>query len=101
IQAEDPISDETRIQALAEIRTNFGHFMETASKSKFSKNHMLGRAFGSVIKMIIDDLSGKPDTMLMLMNMNVTGNYLYQHSLNVCIYSTMLGMVSGYGREDL
>ncbi|UUZ79500.1 HD-GYP domain-containing protein [Paenibacillus sp. P26] len=100
IQVEDPISDETRIKALAEIRTNFGHFMENASKSKFSKSHTLGRAFGGVMKMIIDDLSGKPDTLLMLMNMNVMGNYLYQHSLNVCIYATMLGMVSGYSKDE-
>jgi len=33
--------------------------------------------------------------------MNVTDHYLYQHSLNVCTYATMMGLVSGYRREEL
>lgn len=101
VQIEDAISDETRVKALKEIRTHFREFMETGSKQKLSKSHVLGRAFGNVIKMIIDDLSARPDTLLMLVNMNVLNSYLYQHSLNVCIYATMLGMVNGYGNEEL
>jgi HD-GYP domain-containing protein (c-di-GMP phosphodiesterase class II) len=51
--------------------------------------------------MIIDDLSSHKDAMIMLTNMSVTDNYLYQHSLNVCIYTTMLAMALGYSRDEL
>lgn len=101
IVVEDPISDETRVKALAEIRSNFRIVMEGSSKAKFSKSPYMGKAFNNVIKMIMDDLDSREDTMIMLMNMNVLNNYLYQHSLNVCIYATMLGMAHGYGRDEL
>ncbi|MEC0212218.1 HD-GYP domain-containing protein [Paenibacillus ehimensis] len=101
LKIEEPLADETRIRALTEIRTHFRSFMENESRSKFSKNHVLGRSFGNVMKMIIDDLNEKQGTAIMLLNMNVLNNYLYQHSLNVCIYATMLGMVSGYNKDEL
>lgn len=101
IVVEDPISDETRIKALGEVRTHFRALMEGNSKAKFSKQHVMGKAFGNVIKMIIDDLDGREGSMMMLMNMNVLNNYLFQHSLNVCIYATMLGMVNGFSRDEL
>ncbi|MCP1307157.1 HD-GYP domain-containing protein [Paenibacillus tyrfis] len=101
LKIEEPLADETRIRALTEIRTHFRSFMENESRSKFSKNHVLGRSFGNVMKMIIDDLNEKQGTAIMLLNMNVLNNYLYQHSLNVCIYATMLGMISGYNRDEL
>lgn len=100
IQAEDPISEETRRRALGELRTQFRSFMEQGSRPKLSRP-VLGKTFGSVMKMIIDDLSEHQETMIMLMNMNVWSQYLYQHSLNVSIYSTMLGMASGYSRDEL
>lgn len=37
----------------------------------------------------------------MLNDMLITDHYLYQHSVNVCIYTTMLGIAHGYDREDL
>src|SRR5437879_4590963 len=49
--------------------------------------------------MILD--GSHPDAMAMLTNINVMDSYLYQHSLNVCIYTTMLGMSIGYNREEI
>ena len=101
VKIEDPLSDETRLKALTEIRTHYRQFMEVNSRPKLSKGLVLGRAFGNVMKMIVDDLSEKQGTLIMLMNMNVLNNYLYQHSLNVCIYTTMLGMVNGYSKDEI
>lgn len=101
VHIEDMLSDETRVRALAEIKSNFRMSMESKAHTKMSKSHVLGRSFGNVMKMIIDDLNGKQGTLIMLMNMNVLNNYLYQHSLNVCIYTTMLGMVNGYSKDEI
>ncbi|MCS7464637.1 HD-GYP domain-containing protein [Paenibacillus doosanensis] len=98
---EEPISAETRIKALSEIRNHFKMVVESSGKAKFSKSQFMGKAFGNVMKMIMDDLDSRESPLIMLLNMNVLNNYLYQHSLNVCIYATMLGMAYGYGRDEL
>lgn len=97
----DPISDETRIRALKEIRGSFTKVLEETSTSKFTRNQQLGKTFTAIMQMLIDDLNSRENTVLMLMNMNILNNYLYSHSLNVCIYATMLGMVNGYSKNDL
>jgi HD-GYP domain-containing protein (c-di-GMP phosphodiesterase class II) len=75
--------------------------MEDSAKQKFSRASELGKTFGNLMKMIIDDLSEHQGALIMLMNMNVLNNYIYQHSLNVSIYATMLGMAFGYPKDEL
>ncbi|WP_028548125.1 HD-GYP domain-containing protein [Paenibacillus sp. UNC451MF] len=101
ITIPDMISEETRFKATSEIRTSFRSMMETSVKRKTANNKQLGKTFGNVMKMIIDDLSSHEGAMIMLTNINVMDDYLFQHSLNVCIYTTLLGMAHGYNREDL
>ncbi|MFE5318778.1 HD-GYP domain-containing protein [Paenibacillus sp. NPDC056579] len=101
ISIQDMISDETRLKATSEIRSSFRRMMEGAVLRSTSNHLHLGKTFGNVMKMIIDDLSGHQDAMIMLTNICVMDDYLFQHSLNVCIYTTMLGMEYGYSREEL
>ncbi|KIL38212.1 histidine kinase [Gordoniibacillus kamchatkensis] len=101
VEVEDVLSDETKRRALTEIRTHFGLFMEATAKKKFSRAPTLGKTFGDLMKMIIDDISGHRGALIMLMNMNVLNTYVYQHSLNVSIYTVMLGMANGFNREEL
>ncbi|MCS7463644.1 HD-GYP domain-containing protein [Paenibacillus doosanensis] len=98
---EDMITEETRMRATSEIRSTFRTIMEDSVKRKANGGLQLGKAFGSVMKLIIDDLSGHKDAMIMLTDISVMDDYLFQHSLNVCIYSTMLGMAHGYNRDEL
>jgi HD-GYP domain-containing protein (c-di-GMP phosphodiesterase class II) len=101
LHIEDPVTQETRMKALKEIKSQFRMVMEDNSRNKFSKNQFMGKAFSNVINMIMDDLGSREGTLIMLMNMNVLNNYIFNHSLNVCIYATMLGMANGYSREEL
>ncbi|MCR8634612.1 HD-GYP domain-containing protein [Paenibacillus radicis (ex Xue et al. 2023)] len=95
------LSDGTRLRAISEIRTSFRKLMDDSMKRKSVGFVQMGRAFRDVMNLIIDDLSGHKDAMIMLTNMSVMDDYLFQHSLNVCIYSTMLGMAHGYNRDEL
>jgi HD-GYP domain-containing protein (c-di-GMP phosphodiesterase class II) len=101
IVIEDVLSDGTRIRAISEIRTTFRKLMDNSMKRKSTGFVELGKPFRDVMNLIIDDLSGHKDAMIMLTNMSVMDDYLFQHSLNVCIYSTMLGMAHGYTRDEL
>ncbi|SFM19931.1 HD-GYP domain, c-di-GMP phosphodiesterase class II (or its inactivated variant) [Paenibacillus sp. 1_12] len=95
------LSEETRFKAITEIRSSFRKLMENSAKSKIASYNQLGKNFGEVMNLIIDDLSGHQDAMIMLTNISVMDDYLFQHSLHVCIYSTVLGMAYGYNRNDL
>ncbi|MBO9606405.1 MAG: HD-GYP domain-containing protein [Paenibacillaceae bacterium] len=97
----DPLSDETRLRAITEIRSNFRSMMEENSKTRVAKHPVLGKSFSNVLNMIIDDLVEHKNTLIMMMNMNVMNTYLYQHSLNVTIITTTLGIIHGYSRNDL
>lgn len=98
---EDIIQDETRTKAVFEIRNTFKKVMEDSNKRGAVHYYDIGRNFRDVMKMIIDDLSAHQGAMVMLNNMNVKDNYLFQHSVNVSIYAIMLGISYGYSRENL
>lgn len=101
IEIREPISDETRLRAYNEIRATFRKVMEDSIRQKSSKSFYMGKAFVNVMSMIIDDLMANPGVITMLTNIFVTNTYLYRHSLNVAIYTTMLGIAHGYPRDDL
>ncbi|MBD0382733.1 HD-GYP domain-containing protein [Paenibacillus sedimenti] len=98
---EDPIQDETRKKAVIEVRSTFRKVMEDSNKRGSVSYYDMGRNFRDVMKMIIDDLSAHQGAMVMLNNMNIKDNYLFQHSVNVSIYAIMLGISFGYSRENL
>lgn len=95
------LSEETQFKAISEIRTTFRKMMDSSIKNKTAGYSQLGKNFGGIMNLIIDDLSSHQDAMIMLTNISVMDDYLYQHSLNVCIYSTVLGMAHGYNRNEL
>ncbi|NOV01300.1 HD-GYP domain-containing protein [Paenibacillus planticolens] len=97
----DVIQDETRSRAVIEIRDTFKKVMEDSNKRGAVSYYDIGRNFRDVMKMIIDDLSAHQGAMVMLNNMNIKDNYLFQHSVNVSIYAIMLGISFGYSREKL
>jgi HD-GYP domain-containing protein (c-di-GMP phosphodiesterase class II) len=97
----DVISDETRIRANREIRTVFRKMMDDAGKKRLVSTYHLGKTFRPLMEDVIAELSRHPDAMMMLTNISVTDNYLFQHSMNVGIYSTMLGLAHGYSKEEL
>lgn len=97
----DPISEETRRLALRTIRSNFKSIMMESTPRRTVNQPFLGKAFKEALSFIIDDLSENSSAMIMLTDMSVTDFYLYQHSLNVCIYASMLGLAEGFSRSEL
>lgn len=101
ITVEDAISEETRIRAVSQIRSSFRQIMGDQIKRTSITGLQLGKAFRGIMDMILSDLSNHKESMIMLTNISAMDDYLYQHSMNVCIYSTMLGMAHGYSRDEL
>ncbi|MCZ8513455.1 HD-GYP domain-containing protein [Paenibacillus filicis] len=97
----ESVTDETRARALSEIRQTFRVVMDDQVKKKLANGRQMGKVFRGIMDLLLDDLSSNKDAMIMLTNIGVMDQYLYQHSLNVCIYATMLGMSYGYSRDEL
>ncbi len=95
----DMIRDETRIKTMAAIRGTFTSLMtdtyQRRSTNRFDKDLKVA------LDLIIDDLKAHQEGMIMLMNLSLTDHYLFQHSMNVCIFSCMLGMSKQYSRDQL
>lgn len=99
---EDPLSDETRRRAIVGIRTSFETLMnDNLTGSQVRHNHFIGKDFRNIVEMILEDISENKNAMMMLSTISITDFYLFQHSLNVSIYTTMLGMASGLPKEEL
>lgn len=93
------LQDETRNQALKTIRNQF---QQMSGASGITKGfYHLDKKFSKVMDSILDDMSAQEDPMIMLMDMHTADNYLYVHSLNVCLYTLVLGIAYGYSKEEL
>lgn len=101
IMVPELVSQETRLRAIREIRDQFRKLMDGGAKSKFRGDPDMTRTFRDITGSVVDELSDHRNSMFMLSDMCVTDHYLYQHSVNVCLYTTMLGIANGYEREDL
>ncbi|QAY65087.1 HD-GYP domain-containing protein [Paenibacillus protaetiae] len=95
------ISENTMRLALHEIKTSFRELMDRPSLKKGTFHPYVAQPFKQIMSRIIEDLSSHRDAMIMLMNMGTVDHYLYQHSLNVCVYTTLLGMAHGYSQDEL
>lgn len=95
------LSEETHRRAVGAIRTAFREFAEQPGRRKSVTYPYIGRNMKQVMSMVLEDLSRNEDAMIMLMNMQTVDHYLYSHSMNVCVYSTMLGMAYGYSNDEL
>ncbi|OKP77901.1 histidine kinase [Paenibacillus helianthi] len=93
------LQDETRNQALKVVRNQF---QQMSGASGITKGfYHLDKKFSKVMDSILDDLATQEDPMIMLLDMHTADNYLYAHSLNVCLYTLVLGIAYGYSREEL
>ncbi|BBI32396.1 HD-GYP domain-containing protein [Cohnella abietis] len=95
------LSEETQRRTINTIRQAFRDFTDQPHKSKSTTYPYIGRNMRQVMQLIMDELGQSEDAMIMLMNLHTVDHYLYMHSLNVCVYSTLLGMASGYNHDQL
>ncbi|GIP38276.1 phosphodiesterase [Paenibacillus sp. J31TS4] len=101
VDVPEMIRPETRLAATRTIRSHFSRMMGVSAQGKPAFATFIAKDFRDLLDSIIDDLGNHPSAMIMMNNLQVKDHYLFQHSLNVCVYSTMLGIAHGYGREEL
>lgn len=90
---EDIVSQETRIEALkitkeALINTKTGSSLQE-------------RKIKQMVNEIIDEILSNRETLVHLIDIRSMQNYLFSHSVNVCILSLMTGLSLGYNQLRL
>lgn len=98
IVVPDMLQEETKRRALVEIKQQFQHMSGFKSKNQIPH---FGKALSGVMNSILEDIGSQKEAMIMLMDMNSSDFDLYNHSLNVCVYTLVLGVASGYSRQQL
>jgi HD-GYP domain-containing protein (c-di-GMP phosphodiesterase class II) len=95
------LSDETQRRTMQAIRDTFRQFVDYPNRGKTGTYPYVGRKMREVMQLIMDELGNSKDAIIMLMNLHTVDHYLYMHSLNVCVYSTLLGIASGYSHDQV
>ncbi|WP_249435757.1 HD-GYP domain-containing protein [Paenibacillus sp. Marseille-Q4541] len=98
IEFPELLREETRIRALKEIKKQFSILSGGKMKNQYP---YLGKVFTDVMEMILEDISSHSDVMIMMSGMHTMDHALYDHSLNVCIYSLILAKALGYEQSKL
>lgn len=93
------VSQQTKHEAIRSIRQGFKN-LEDRPTLKGSFLH-LGKTFSGMMENIMDEISSINESMVLLTDMNTNDFNLYQHSLNVCLYSMVLGISYGYSRDEV
>ncbi len=97
----DMLSEETQRQSMHAIRMAFREYVDQPARRKSVTYPYVGRSIKQSMHMILDELGSNKDAMIMLMNMHTVDHYLYTHSLNVCVYTALLGIANGYDQDQL
>lgn len=97
IRAKDVISEELRQEAVMVIQQTFGDPEVAAS----SRTGMQLQAVANVTKQIVEEILANRDLSIQMADLKSHDNYLFAHSVNVCVIGTILGHQLGLDEGKL
>jgi HD-GYP domain-containing protein (c-di-GMP phosphodiesterase class II) len=97
IEVEDIISDELRHKAVSAVRRMEAEISSGTAGSFGSQVE----TFAGFIDDIIESVLSNPDTIVNLIDLKIFDEYTYQHSVNVCVLSAVIGSTLGLDRAQL
>jgi len=93
IEARDFINEKTRQNTKEIIYREFKKFTNKQSPN-------LDEIF-KTIDLIIDDILSREEVLINITDLRSKDNYLYEHSVNVCALSVMMGLILGYSHTNV
>lgn len=91
IQIKSVISEQARINATKTIKDTFSDIKQ---KGFVDRSYILAKKetqMASVVEQLLDEIKNRKDALSLLADVFVTDDYIFQHSLNVTIYSLAIG----------
>ncbi|MDR0292579.1 MAG: HD-GYP domain-containing protein [Oscillospiraceae bacterium] len=97
IDIEDIISEELRSNAVTAVRRLETDMVSGAANGFGAQID----AFAGFIDDIIESVLSNKDTIMNLVDLKIFDEYTYQHSINVCVLSEVIGVAMGLDRAQL
>jgi HD-GYP domain-containing protein (c-di-GMP phosphodiesterase class II) len=88
IDVQDIISEKTRVEAVAAAK----NIMDGVKLGKGVDSNQAKK----IANMLVDELCSKQGTMLNLIDMRTSNDFLFAHAVNVCVLSILTGLNMGY-----
>lgn len=95
------ISDETRRKAYNTLKKEFVSIAEINTENKVIDTLRLSKQFNKVVQGILKDIKKNEDVISILSDVFYYDTYIFNHSLNVTIYTVGLGMELGFTQKQL
>jgi putative nucleotidyltransferase with HDIG domain len=93
IEVDDVINEKTRVAAMTMTR-------DAIEKIKIGAGFDAGK-IKTVINNIIDDLLNNPNLVINLVDIRTHSDYIFAHSVNVAVLSSIVGIALGYDNKKL
>ena len=97
LEVDDVINEETRVSAI----TNVKKILNNESGNGISKNIIIPAPVFNCINEIMDELLNNRRLMVNLTDIRSSDDYVFGHSVNVCVLSLITGIALGYDRRKL
>lgn len=97
-RVDDVISDETRISAITKVRN-----LVAAVEKPNPVGHVIMRTkdMAHTVDTIIEELLAQQELMVNLIDIRLEDDYLFGHSVNVCVLSLVTGITAGLNKDQL
>lgn len=96
IHVEDVISDQIRLKAVRQVK----EILQKHSNSMGESNWETEKLYNTISE-IIDQLLSDPQLIVELTDIRSMDDYVFAHSVNVCVLALMTGISMGYERPKL
>lgn len=100
IEIEETISPENRNLAIKRIQKSFKEVRAAKGKHTSYIIDQHSKTITSIVDSILDAISDSKELLMILSDAFIYDEYLYQHSLQVTIYSVAIAKELGYSYED-
>ncbi|WP_280769016.1 HD-GYP domain-containing protein [Salipaludibacillus daqingensis] len=100
IEPTSTLHDQTKTEAIQDIKQAFGSLGEESSLSKSFILDRLGRNFKKTVKNILMDVRESDETISLLSDTIGHDRYTFYHSLNVAIYSIAMARELKFSEEE-
>lgn len=101
IEHKEVLTEQTRKHALHTIQSQFKNMVKDGKLVHTAEASNGGKAFRGVVKNILNDIRSHKQAMSLLTDVCTYDQYIFQHSLNVTVYTLAIALAQGYNETQL
>lgn len=101
IVIKPPISDELRIEAIQMVKNSFSDLQNNGYTKNSYIFSRIGEKMTQMVTHILDEIKNQEEVLSILSDVLISDDYIFNHSINVTIYSLALATELGLPQKQL